>query len=72
MICNFSSLYIRSCPSLSSVDRLSINCSPTLLHYHPRYLLSSVDVSSKQYWLAVNDKHNIRLIDTLGILINEI
>lgn len=62
---NFSSLYVRSCPSLSSVHRLSINCSPTILQYHPRYLLSSIDVSSKQYWIAINDKSNIRLIDTL-------
>lgn len=64
----FSSLYVRSCPSLSSVHRLSINCLPIVLQYHPRYLLSSVDISSKQYWLAVNDKQNIRLIDTLGII----
>ncbi len=46
-----------------------MNCSSTLLHYHPRYLLSSIDISSKQYWLAVNNKHNIRLIDTLGNLL---
>ena len=64
-----SSLLIRSCPSLTSVQRLSINCLPTLIHYHPRYLLSSVDVSSKQYWLAVNDKYNIRLIDSLNLCI---
>jgi hypothetical protein len=63
----FSSLLIRSCPSLTSVHRLAINCLPTVIQYHPRYLLSSIDVSSKQYWLAVNDKNNIRLIDTLGI-----
>jgi WD40 repeat protein len=31
--------------------------------------LSSVDVSSKQYWLAVNDKSNIRLIDSLNLCI---
>ncbi|CAF0792052.1 unnamed protein product [Adineta ricciae] len=65
VICSDSTLLIRSCPSLSAVHRLPINCLPTILYYHPRYLLSSVDVSSKQYWLAVNDKHNIRLIDTL-------
>jgi WD40 repeat protein len=65
IISNSSSLYIRSCPSLSSVHRLSINCSPTLIQYHPRYLLSSIEASSKQYWLAVNDKSNVRLIDTL-------
>ncbi|CAF1161460.1 unnamed protein product [Adineta steineri] len=64
VICSDSSLFIRSCPSLSSMHRLSINCLPTLLYYHPRYLLSSTDASSKQYWVAVNDKHNIRLIDT--------
>ncbi|CAF4457056.1 unnamed protein product, partial [Adineta steineri] len=59
IICSDSSLFIRSCPSLSSMHRLSINCLPTLLYYHPRYLLSSTDASSKQYWIAVNDKHNI-------------
>ncbi|CAF3763564.1 unnamed protein product [Rotaria socialis] len=64
-ICSDSSLLIRSCPSLTLVHHHLINCSPTIVHYHPRYLLSSVDISSKQYWLAVNDKQNIRLINSL-------
>lgn len=59
-----SSLLVRSCPLLSLVHQLPINCLPTVLQHHPRYLLSSVDASTKQYWLAVNDKHNVRLIDS--------
>ena len=61
----FSSLYIRSCPTLASVHCLAINCRPTLLQYHPRYLLSSVEASLKQHWLAVNHQTRILLIDTL-------
>ncbi|CAF4873882.1 unnamed protein product [Rotaria sp. Silwood1] len=67
VICSDSSLIIRSCPSLASVHHHFINCLPTIIHYHPRYLLSSVDISSKQYWLAVNNKQNIRLINTLDL-----
>ncbi|CAF1167616.1 unnamed protein product [Rotaria sordida] len=67
VICSDSSLLIRSCLSLASVHHHFINCLPTIVHYHPRYLLSSVDISSKQYWLAVNDKQNIRLINTLEL-----
>jgi len=61
-----SSLYIRQCPNLTLLHQLNIDCSPHLIHYHPRYLLSSVDLSIKQYWIAVNHKKAIRLIDTLN------
>lgn len=36
------------------------------MQYHPRYLLSSVEVSPKQYWVAVNHRDRIRLIDTFN------
>ena len=62
----FSTLLIRSCPSLTLIYCHFINCLPSFVAYHPRYLLSSIDVSCKQYWLAINDQKNIRLINTLG------
>jgi len=65
ILCHDGSLWIRSCPSLDAMHCLSINCSPTMMKYHPRYLLSSIEASAKQYWIAMNDKQNIRLINTL-------
>jgi WD40 repeat protein len=61
-----SSLWIRRSPSLDALHCFSLRCQATILLYHPRYLLSSIDQSSKQHWLAVNDGKKIRLIDTLA------
>lgn len=60
------SLYVRTCPNLALLHRLNIDCSPCLIQYHPRYLLSSIECSTKQYWIAVNHKKSIRLIDTMN------
>ena len=34
--------------------------------YHPRYLLSSIEQSSKQHWVALTHERRIRLVDTLN------
>lgn len=65
-ICHFRSLWLRSCPSAKAIHNFSVGESVRILCYHPRYLLSTIEASQKQYWLAINNRNNIRVIDTLG------